>query len=221
MRTRRLTPAGFTVVELIIAMASSIVIIGALLGGAIGLHKSMRATEDYATRLAEQRRLIGYVARDLRRSLSVASRGAEGGPQAAMGAAILVTENTSLEASLPGYYRSNTPGSTQFEKALPIVMTPTGADYGENAKTAERVTVGFRKIFVAAEKGVCFVREEAGASDVIVRDARDLHLRATVSADGRTVLLESWFRAAYSGARPTVSSFDHVMLRNLREEEAP
>ncbi len=206
--------AGFTLVEMLIALGSSVVILGTLIAGALGLQKSMRASEEYATRQAEQRRMIDYIARDLRRSIFLGVRNGPGAARQAASGSILLSGTTTLEAVIPGYYKVNTPGSAGFDEALPVVMLDDGADYGRDGKAAPTVNVGFRKIFVGAEKSVCFVREEAGTTDIIVRDAENLEFRATISADGKMAALECWFRPRNRKGSSVISSFDQVMLRN-------
>lgn len=210
-------PQGaFTLTETMTALAASVIIISGLLVGTIGLHRSLRGSEIYASSYSDQRRLIDYVARDLRRAIGIAATDASGTPRQLTAGMIDISDRASLVLTLPGYYKSNVPTDADFDQPLPATATPTGPQYGTASNPAPPVTVIFRKLFIAEEGRVCFVRQEAAARRTIVRDAQDLHLRATVAEDGKTCALEAWFRSQFSGVRPVVSTFDRVMLRNVR-----
>lgn len=73
---RALTPqnrkGGFTLVELMVAMAVYSMLFAALAGGAIALQRSFSATEKYSKSVSDQSRILDYVARDVRRASAVA-----------------------------------------------------------------------------------------------------------------------------------------------------
>jgi hypothetical protein len=200
-----------------VSAAGSVLVIGALIVGSLELHKSLHASEVFASSHADQRRLIDYTARDLRRAIAIA-RSEAGAVRRAAGETLSLTEGVSLVLTLPGYYRSDAPASADFDQPLPVITFPAGVDYGSSAGPAPGIVVSFRKIFVAAEGCVCFVRQEADASQVIVRRAEDLDLQITVAADGKSCALVASFQSTYSRARPQVSTYDEIMLRNLRND---
>ena len=207
---------GFTIAELMIAMALSIMIIAALTLSAIQLQKSLYASETFALSSSDQRRLLDYLARDLRRSIGIAVTKPDG-TTAPMGAeTISIGNGTALVLTLPGYYKSNVPGSADFVKPLPVISTATRVDYGSNSTPAPGVPVTFRKELRPEEKSVCFVRQEAQASEVIVRGAADLELQVTLARDGKSCTLAVSFNSVYSRARRKVFTYDTVLLRNLR-----
>src|SRR3954447_10877236 len=75
--------SGFTMAEMMIAMAGSAIIIGALMFSSLGLQRAFRASELYAAAQADQRRLLDYLTRDLRRSVGIATSNSVSGVDAA------------------------------------------------------------------------------------------------------------------------------------------
>ena len=132
-----------------------------------------------------------------------------------------MVERAALLLTLPGYYQSDVPATADFDQPLPVIAASGGVSYGTVAAgPAAGVAVSYRRVFVAEEGCVCFVRQEAAAQRVIVRRAEELALRITVAADGKSALLEASFSAPWSAARPLVSTSDQVLLRNRRTDAA-
>ena len=63
---------GFSLLEVVVAMAIGSVVFGAALAGVVGLQRSYAATEQYAGNLADQTRLLDCLGMDLRRARDVA-----------------------------------------------------------------------------------------------------------------------------------------------------
>ncbi|MEA3213653.1 MAG: hypothetical protein QOE70_6710 [Chthoniobacter sp.] len=213
------TPAAraFTLAETVIAMASSVLIIGALLLGTMGLQKSLHASEAFASSQSDQRRLIDYLARDLRRCIGIGvTTGVSGAFTRLAAETVIIEDRTALVLTLPGYYKSDTPSKAEFDEALPAVKTDKGIGYGSGSGPAPGVSVTFRKVFLPEQGGYCFVREEAGTEQAIVRGAKDLQLQVGIATDGKTCAVEVWFRSAFGNLRPVISTHDQIMLRNLR-----
>lgn len=61
---------GFTLLEVVVSMALGSVVFAAALAAIVFLQKSYAATEQYASNLADQMRLIDYLAMDLRRAVN-------------------------------------------------------------------------------------------------------------------------------------------------------
>jgi hypothetical protein len=209
---------GFTMAEMLIALTGSTIIIGAMMLSSVSLQKAFRASEQFAAGQADQRRLIDYLARDLRRAVGIATSTQVNGSAATKvrGESVVVEKETALVLTLPGYYQSNAPDDAKFDAVLPVMVTERRADYGTAAGQAPGVPVLFRKVFVAKEGCVCFVRQEAEAQEIIVRRAEELQTRITLQPDGTACVVEVWFQAAYGSARPVVAAHDVVMLRNNR-----
>jgi hypothetical protein len=210
--------SAFTLAEMMIGLAGSVIVIGALLFGSIGLQKSLHASELYAAYQADQRRILDYVSRDLRRSIEIASATTMSGSAAARltTGSIIVENQTALVLTLPGYYRGNEPGANNYDEPLPVMVADGRVDYGTAAGLAPGVTVIFRREYVASERCVCIVRQEAEAKLIIAHQAENLHLQVTVAPDGASCVVQVSFQSPYSGVAPLVTTCDSVMLRNDR-----
>jgi len=210
--------AGFTILELMIAMVGSIIILGSLLAASIGLQKSFGASERYAETQIEERRLIDYIARDLRRAVGVSTRVPASLPDRFSGGDFDLVEGAELILTLPAYYRSNAPADTEYDKALPVIGTSGGRiDYGTVAGPAPPFVVSYRKVFYQPEGTLCFVREEDGVRECVVRDAGALSFQLSAPAGGTDNLrLSASFRADFSRTGGVVNVYDEVMIRNQR-----
>jgi hypothetical protein len=216
MKTARLHRQAFTLAEVLVAMVGSVIVIGALLAGSIGLQKSFHASESYANDQADERRLIDYVARDLRRSVGIATAGLDGVTRRVSSGNAAVDETSSLVVTLPAYYKSNTPTDSNYDKPLPLIASGDRVAYGSATGPADAFPVTFRKLFIAEEQCVCFVRDEGGNRQVIVRQAEDMQLQVALAADGESCTLTAQFLGRYSRNRVPVEVHDDVMLRNAR-----
>ncbi|HYR59211.1 MAG TPA: prepilin-type N-terminal cleavage/methylation domain-containing protein [Chthoniobacteraceae bacterium] len=207
---------GFTLAEVLIAMVGSVIIIGALLAGSIGLQRSFHASESYATSQSDERRLIDYIARDLRRAIGIAACGASGANVKVVSGPARLDESSSLIVTLPAYYQTNSKSEAAYDQALPVIAAGDRVAYGTASGPAPEFSIAFRKLFIASEGCVCFVRDEGDTRQVIVRDAADLGVQITVAADGASCALEAQFHSQYSANRSVVAVHDEVMLRNIR-----
>ena len=96
-------PAAFTLVEVMIAATMLAVVIVAALTGVTTLQKSYAATEQYATGMADQMRLLDYLAQDLRRAVAAPVTDADG---------------QGIRITVPNYYRFN---SSDKQHLFPVV----------------------------------------------------------------------------------------------------
>jgi prepilin-type N-terminal cleavage/methylation domain-containing protein len=69
----RQAESGFTLAEMLIAMAIASSILGLIFTSAVGLQKSFTAVDNYFGAHMQQIRIVDYLARDVRRGLSVTS----------------------------------------------------------------------------------------------------------------------------------------------------
>ena len=106
-----------------------------------------------------------------------------------------IDERATLILSLPGYYRSNLKESTDFDAPLDVIGTEERLDYGTGETLAPTVEVTFRKVFLAKEGCICFVRQEAGLDEVIVRQADDLSAQVTIRAGAQAGDIKAWITA--------------------------
>ena len=98
-RSRR----AFTLVEVMVAGTMLAVVIVAALTGVVALQKSYSATEEYATGLADQMRLLDFLAQDLRRATTPPAMDADG---------------QGIQITVPNYYRFN---ASDPQHLFPIV----------------------------------------------------------------------------------------------------
>jgi hypothetical protein len=216
MRSRALR--AFTLAELLIGMVGSSIVIGALLFSSVQLQKSLHASESYAASQADQRRLLDSLSRDVRRAIGIASTttmgGAGGAPLA--GESVKIENSTSLVLTQPGYYQSDAPEDRNYDQVLPVVAADNFVDYGTKEGHAPGVRVIFRKQYIEEEKCVCFIRLEAEAQSIIVRQAENLHLQVGVAPDGRTCHVEVTFVSPRYRSETLISMRDQILLRNIR-----
>jgi hypothetical protein len=197
-----------------VSLGASVVVLGGLLAGSIGIQRSLHNSEVYTAHYASSRRLIDCVARDLRRSVAITVVTAGGSSAAANGQTVTFSDDTSIVFTLPGYYRSNEPTDSGYDQPLSVVNTDGGPAYGSGSTPAASVLVNFRKFHVAQESSICFVREEDGARQTLVRNAKNLNITLRFSPDGRSCTVEAWFKSPLSGYKRDIATCDRVMLRN-------
>ena len=127
-------------VEVLVAATLTGVLLIATLGAVVGLQKSYVATENYATGLSDQMRLLDYLALDLRRA---AAPGTGGSPWT------MDSDNQGLQVTVPDYYSFN---SSDPQHLFPIANPPTydassgRAYYGSGATAASATyqTIAYR-----------------------------------------------------------------------------
>ena len=145
---RRHRRRGFTLVEVMLGAGLTAVLLVAALSGVVALQKSYSATESYGTGLADQMRLLDYLAQDLRR----AANSTAGTNPWAMDA-----DKQGLKISMPDYYRFN---ASDPQHLFPVANDPiydasSGVAYyssavssGQTAATsaaaAPRQTIAYR-----------------------------------------------------------------------------
>ena len=215
LRHRR--SAAFSLAEMMVSMSASVIILGALILSAMSLRRGLHSNETYTGAYSDQRRLTDYVGRDLRRAVALA-RTDEAGERSEIGnepTVVTIDDRASLILTLPAYYRSNTRSDAEYDDPLEVVGGQQRLDYGTSEEgLAPTVEVTFRKMFYAKEKCVCFIRQEAGIEEVIVRKAENLRIQVTVDGGGQTSGVKIWYRSTELGPAPLVSTYDRLLLRN-------
>ena len=211
---------AFTLAEMMIALVGSLIVLGALLISATQLQRALYASERYAAKQADQRRIIDYLSRDLRRAIGLSSTtNVNGlGGSRLTGAAVTVENGLTLAVTLPGYYQSESPSDDVFDTALPVVVADNYVDYGTASGHAPGVIVLFRKQYLDSERSDCFVRIEGPVQTIIARDATDMHLQVGLSPDGRVCDITLAYNPTTSSASPTVTTHNEVLMRNIRTD---
>ncbi len=207
---------GYTIMELMISLGASAAVVGALLLSSVSLNRALHSSRVYSEAYSDQRRVTDYISRDLRRAVGLAVTDSSGARLGAGDASlsVLVDGRASLILTLPAYYRSNARSDSGYDDPLDVVADATRLDYGTAAGLAPPVEVTYRRMFSAQEKCVCFVRQEAGVDEVIVRKADNLFVQVDLSSDAQSGSIKTWFRSNELGPTPLVSTFDRLLLRN-------
>ena len=122
MKTHPAARAAYTLVELMMATSMTAVIVVAVLSGIVTLQKSYTATEQYATGMADQQRLLDYLALDLRRAMTISTSATPW---------TLDADGKGLQINVPDYYRFNV---SDPQHLFPIANDPiydsiTGTSY--------------------------------------------------------------------------------------------
>lgn len=137
---------GFTLTEMLVSMGASTIILGGLMLSSLAMQKSLTGSEKYAVAYSDQRRLIDFIGRDLRRSIGVAATDAGGTRATVTAGTVAISDAATLILTLPGYYRSNVKNSADFDQALDVVGTEARLDYGTATALADPVEVSFRRV---------------------------------------------------------------------------
>ncbi len=221
MIRRRTDHHAFTLAEMMIALVGSLVVLGALLISATQLQRALYASERYAAKQADQRRIVDYLSRDLRRAIGLSSttnvNGLGGAP--VTGAAVTIENGLTLAVTLPGYYQSESPSDDVYDTALPVVVADNYVDYGTSSGHAPGVVVLFRKLYLDSEQCDCFVRLEGSVQTIIARDATDMHLQVGLSPDGRVCDVLLAYTPTTSSASPKVTTHNEILMRNIRTDD--
>ena len=213
---RRRAAAGFTMLEVMVSLGLSGAVIGMLLASAMALNRALNSSKIYADAYSDQRRVTDYIARDLRRGIGLAVTDSSGVRTEVAGtpATVLIADRGTLIITLPAYYRSNGREDPSYEVPLEVVAGLQRLDYGTSAGVSPPVEVSYRRIFFGKENCVCFLRQEAGKEEVIVRHAENLFVEVSVAEDAQTSGIKTWFRSSALGPAPLVSTYDRLLLRN-------
>lgn len=207
---------GFTLMEVMVSTAVTSVVVSAMLIGSMSLHRALHVTETYTGAYSDQRRLTDYISRDIRRAVGVAVTDGAGARSEVAGspATVNIADRATLILTLPAYYRSDVRTDASYGTALEVVGNEKGLDYGTPDGIAPPVEIAFRKIFCAKEGCVCFVRQEAGKDEVIVRHAENLFVQIAIEAGTQSAAIKTWYRSSQIGPAPLVTTFDRMLLRN-------
>ena len=104
--------AAYTLVELLMALSMTAVVVVAALSGIVTLQKSYAATEQYATGMADQGRLLDYLALDLRRAMTISTAAAPW---------TMDPDDQGLQINVPDYYHFN---ASDPQHLFPIANDP-------------------------------------------------------------------------------------------------
>ena len=217
------TTAAFTLVEVMVSMSASIIVLATLIVGSMTLQKSLHITEKSAEAYSDQRRLTDYLSRDLRRAVSIAKTDGAGlrSEVEGSGGTIAIDNLASLILKLPAYYQSNTSSEAGYEAPLEVIGDMRRLDYGGPNGLASPVEITFRKVFHAKERSICFVRQEAGSEEVIVRHAQAFGVEIQINPGAHTCSIKTTYQSPQRRTAPLVTTHDGLLLRNPRLDYRP
>ena len=223
LRCWRRKAAAFTLAEVMVSLAASMLVLGGLVASMAALQRSLQGSENLAGAYSDQRRLTDYLGRDIRRAVGVAWTDASGvrASDPTTEIKIQLQDRASLILTLPAYYQSDNRNDATYDAALAVVDGATRVDYGTKDGLGAPVEVTYRKIYFAKEGCVCFVRSEAGVEEAIVRPADPLLAEITLAPGGQTCALRTVYRANTLRAIQPVVTYDQLLLRNPRLDFRP
>lgn len=213
-RYSRVTRAGWTLAEMMIAVSLISVITTGGFFGMMSLQRSFSATIGYSTHLGDELRISDYIARDLRQATAVSKSG--------------TGITTRLSLKIPNYYAAdNTP-------RVPVVDSKTGGVSYQDSAGVKTVPV------VYYINGTSMYRELSGQPVVIAANVQDFDLFMLDSATAPTsstefnfgdisgkvaeVKLQVRFKTAFrriaaaTGVNPSTALYNMTLLRNVRTD---
>ena len=204
---------GFTLVELMMAMTVSVIILGIFTYAGLGITRSLSATERYIVGIANENRIMDYVAADLRRAVRVSTL--TGGTYTVLknsgSTTYSITDTTLLVLSIPDYYASNTPdntmGSTFKNTRYPRTTLNTSLTYNSNVNPLLNGVVPWvdAQTVVGPKNVTRFAPAASGTGEIQVR-----YYRGVRSASDPTMC---YFRAEYPSGSAIASSTVEIAER--------
>ena len=158
----RLRPDGFSLGEMLIASAITAIVAAVILTALVGLSRTFKATEQYATAQAGQARLLGYIGRDLRKlsgTGAILSPAIVTGTFMPLGSGPL-TSNT-LRLLVPCYYASGIGGAPNpFVYVSGSTLASGSLGYGPSTQITTG-TISYYKAFDPHTNSMCYFRAES------------------------------------------------------------
>jgi len=136
--------SGLTLVEMLMTMASSSIVLAALIIGGVALQRSFAAMEGYSIAQGDQLRVSDYISMDVRRALTAS-----------------VDNNNALTVIIPNYYDANNdnPKWSNAHAIAPSFDANGAIKYGGGTTTI--------KYYQLASN---FIREVNGTANIIARN---------------------------------------------------
>jgi type II secretory pathway component PulJ len=188
-----------TLPEVMVASAILSLVMAALVVGVSTLQRTFRASQHHAKSQVEQARLLDYVARDLRRALTVSVDAFEG--------------SSRINMTIPDYYdEKGTPDDTSDDEPRHARIVGRTIEYGTSP-----IAVTYYK------SGSSIYRTYHGRTKPIVTDVSDFNLSFT-DAGKQTVQIAVTFVPRYNftgrgnvnDLRAATKATQTVLLRNMR-----
>lgn len=196
---------GFTLAEIMIAMAASTVVFGGTLTSTTALQRSFNAIDNYFATHMQQIRIVDYLARDVKRGLIVTT-------SVDLQTVTITTPNYIIQAGDPEAVAN--PSLIETPRTPTITYTPSGpqVNYGNTTTTIVYSINGLS--ILRTENGT--VTTIASSTDQLVPQTTDVEL-ANTECTRTSVTFQPMFTSGGSVAQRTGTTvFSTAYLRNKR-----
>ena len=196
---------GFTLAEIMIAMAASAVVFGGTMTSTTALQKSFNAIDNYFATHMQQIRIVDYLSRDVKRGLIVTT-------SVDLQTVTITTPNYIIQAGDPEAIAN--PSLTGAPRTPTITYTPSGpqVNYGNTTSTIVYSINGLS--ILRTENGT--ITTIASSTDQLVPETTDVEL-ANTEYTKTSVTFQPMFTSGGSVAQRTGTMvFSTAYLRNKR-----
>ena len=196
---------GFTLAEIMIAMAASAVVFGGTMTSTTALQKSFNAIDNYFATHMQQIRIVDYLSRDVKRGLIVTT-------SVDLQTVTITTPNYIIQAGDPEAIAN--PSLTGAPRTPTITYTPSGpqVNYGNTTSTVVYSINGLS--ILRTENGT--ITTIASSTDQLVPETTDVEL-ANTEYTKTSVTFQPMFTSGGSVAqRSGTTVFSTAYLRNKR-----
>lgn len=204
-RPSQLKAHGFTLTEMMIALAASAVVLGATLTSSTSLQKSFNAIDSYFATHMQQIRIVDYLSRDVKRGLIVTT-------SADLQTVTITTPNYIIQTGDPEAIAN--PALAGTPRTPTIMNTPSGlqVNYGTSTSTIVYSINGLS--ILRTENGV--VTTIASSTDQLVPVTTDVEL-ANTEYTKTSITFQPIFTSGGSvAARSGTTVYSTAYLRNKR-----
>jgi len=200
--TRR---GGFTLTEMMVAMAASGVVLGTTLTSSTSLQKSFKAIDSYFATHMQQIRIVDYLSRDVKRGLAVTT-------SVDLQTVTVTVPNYIIQAGDPEAIAN--PATIGTARTPVVVNTPSGPQVNYGATTSTVVYSISGASVLRTENGV--VTTIASSTDQLVPQTTDVEL-ANTEYTKTSITFQPIFTFGNSvAARSGTTVFSTAYLRNKR-----
>jgi prepilin-type N-terminal cleavage/methylation domain-containing protein len=196
---------GFTLTEMMVAMAASAVVLGATLTSSTSLQKSFNAVDNYFGTHMQQIRIVDYLSRDVKRGLVVTT-------SANLQTVTITAPNYIIQAGDPEAIVN--PALTGTPRTPSVVYTASGpqVNYGTTTSTIIYSISGLQ--ILRTENGV--VTTIASSTDQLVPLTTDVELANTEYAKTSITFQPIFTSGGAAASRSGTTVYSTAYLRNKR-----
>jgi type II secretory pathway pseudopilin PulG len=202
--------AGFTLVEILIAVACATLLIGALIVGEVTLLRTFDAGDRYSASEMSAQRVVDYVEIDLRKAFKVkkdTNSGAAGAGTTFTSGTLTLDGTNAITLTEYNCYASNDSSSVNYRNLNPLVYTNGSLTYGLASGTSTTpLYVRYKQAYNNTYGSTCIVRDEftsSGTSSRVIAEKVD-NLQINIEQAGTTntghsiFKVTAWFVPSFS-----------------------